>query len=136
VQALDENFMIVRRSANLALSHDLQGFHLYGTDMCLIADVLGRSLYVIDFHLRHKSGGVLDKSFFEIRERLIRKYRVAFRSRWVTTPCTSQFISGVPLLGRLLNNAIGNRVAALLGRNVARLKKTLLRYVLRLGRRD
>ena len=50
VHTLDENFIVVRRAANLSLSHDLDGFHLYGTDLCLIADVLGGNRYVIDFH--------------------------------------------------------------------------------------
>ena len=107
VHSLDENFIIVRRSANLALSRDLEGFHFYGTDICLIADVLGHSCYVIDFHLRHKSAGVMDKRFFSVRKRLIRKYQRAFRSRWSTNTCTTIFISGLPLLGNLLSGSIG-----------------------------
>jgi hypothetical protein len=62
VTALDENFIVIRRQANLALSHDLSGFHFYGADLCMIADFLGRSAYVIDFHLRHKSAGTTDAS--------------------------------------------------------------------------
>ena len=33
---LDENFMVARRDANLALSGDLGGYYLYGTDLVLI----------------------------------------------------------------------------------------------------
>ena len=106
VRSLDENFVIIRRSANLALSGDLEGFHFYGTDICLIADVLGYSCYVIDFHLCHKGAGVLNEHFFSTRKHLIRKYQRAFRSRWVTTTCTTLFISGLPLLGALLSGTI------------------------------
>jgi hypothetical protein len=110
VQSLDENFIVVRRSANLALSHDLKGFHLYGADLCIMADILGRSCYVIDFHLLHKSGGVIDKSFSEVRERLICKYRRAFRSRWIQATCTRLFVSGNPILGSL-RSTVATRIA-------------------------
>ena len=49
VHTVDENFIVVRRATNLSLSHDLDGFHLYGTDLCVIADILGGNCYVIDF---------------------------------------------------------------------------------------
>lgn len=106
VGSLDENFLIVRRSTNLSLSSDLNGYHFYGTDICLIADVLGNSCYVIDFHLQHKGAGVLDNQFFATRKNLIHKYQRAFRSRWITTTCTTIFISGLPVLGPLLSNTI------------------------------
>src|ERR1700744_5719898 len=35
VGTVDENFMVIKKSANLALSHNLSGFHLYGPDICL-----------------------------------------------------------------------------------------------------
>lgn len=82
VMSLDENFIVVRRAANLALSRDLSGFHWYGSDLCLIADVLGWNAYVIDFHLFHKSGGYQDNAYRAIRRDLSAKYRRAFRTRW------------------------------------------------------
>jgi len=110
VHTLDENFFIVRRSTNLAFSHDLEGFHFYGADICLIADALGYNCYVIDFHLRHKSAGVMDIDFFYSRKLLIRKYRRAFRSRWIGTTTTTIYISGLPLLGQLLSSTIAIRI--------------------------
>jgi hypothetical protein len=107
VSALDENFIIARRDANLAVSHDLGGFHLYGADLCLMADVLGRSAWVIDFHLRHKSPGSLNADFYAARRAAIAKYRRAFRSRWVRTTCTIFLVSGLPLLGRTLSTRLG-----------------------------
>ena len=88
VSSVDENFIVVRRDANLALSHDLAGFHLYGADLCIIADILGRSAYVVDFHLRHKSGGVPNRGFYQTRLALMRKYARALRPRWISTTCT------------------------------------------------
>lgn len=83
VISLDENFIVVRRSANLAVSHDLHGFHMYGTDLCLVAEILGWHAYVVDFHLSHKSAGTYDKALQDSKRRLRSKYLQAFHSRWV-----------------------------------------------------
>ena len=98
VMSLDENFIVVRRDANLALSRDLTGFHWYGSDLCLIADVLGWKAYVIDFHLLHKSTGNIKGDFDAKGKALRRKYAHAFRSRWQHVP-TSQpvYISSSPI---------------------------------------
>lgn len=98
VMSLDENFIVVRRDANLALSRDLSGFHWYGSDLCLIADILGWKAYVIDFHLLHKSTGNIKGDFDAKGKALRRKYAHAFRSRWQHVP-TSQpvYISASPI---------------------------------------
>ena len=67
VSGLDENFIVVRRDANLAVSADLKGFHLYGTDICVMAWVLGYTAYVVDFHLRHLSSGASKYEFAGLR---------------------------------------------------------------------
>jgi hypothetical protein len=126
VQSLDENFIVVRRSANLALSHNLSGFHFYGADICIIADILGWNCYVIDFHLRHNSPGTKDESFFSIRDRLIQKYRKALRSRWVGTTSSVFFITGNLFLLRLLNKQFATKIIRFAVRNLfspRRLKK-------------
>jgi hypothetical protein len=107
VLALDENFVVARRDANLPVSHDLHGFHIYAADMCILADVIGRTAYAIDFHLRHKSIGTIDTAFYAVRRDVIAKYRRAFRSRWIRTPCTIFLVSGLPLLGRFLSTKLG-----------------------------
>jgi hypothetical protein len=94
VFSLDENFMVVRRSANLCLSRDMSGYHMYGPDLCAIADVKGDHCYVIDFHLRHLSGGTLDSSFRTSADAFSRKYARAFRPRWMQTSVTAVFLSG------------------------------------------
>lgn len=106
VVSLDENFIAVRRSANLALSHDLQGFHHYGADLCIVADILGFSAWVIDFHLLHKSAGNASGQFGDSLPLVTRKWRRALRSRWITTPCTSYFVSGLPISYRGVNRLV------------------------------
>ena len=88
VFSLDENFIIIRCERRVSFSHDLRGFHFYGTDICLNADILGYSAYVINFHLLHLSGGNLDKDFFEAKKAFELKWSRAIRSRTIQTTCT------------------------------------------------
>jgi len=115
--ALDENFIVVRREANLAVSHDLSGFHFYGADLCVVADFLGRSAWVIDFHLRHNGVGKSSDraSFYQQRTDVARKYRRAFRSRWAVTTVTYFFLSGSPVLSRVLTSRAMSVPRQLLG---------------------
>lgn len=111
VRSLDENFIVVRRRANLALSRDLGGFHLYGTDLCIIADILGWTCYVVDFHLHHLSPGFREEALNQSRVAMIRKYAHALRARWVMTPCELLFLSGGPWwLSTTLSSKLGRRL--------------------------
>ncbi len=103
---VDENFILVKSEANLATSNNLNGFHMYGTDICLIADTLGFSSYIIDFNLTHKSNGNADESFYKLRKELINKYREAFRGRFMSTTITRFYISGNRLGFHLCNLGI------------------------------
>lgn len=93
VKSVDESFILVRREANLALSRDLSGFHLYGTDICIIAKILGFNSYVVNFNILHKSKGNVDQNFHDIKNDLIRKYISAFSGRYIQTTNTKFFIS-------------------------------------------
>lgn len=104
VKSLDENFIIVKRKANLALSGDLQGFHLYGTDLCTIAAVLGYNAYTIDFHLLHKSSGNVNKSFYDIKAAYISKYQKVLQGTFIQTTITNFYISGNSKLNKLMNS--------------------------------
>lgn len=106
VQTLDENFLVIRKSANLSISNDLYGFHFYGADLCLIADMLGYNAYVIDFHLYHKSGGTCNESFFAAKERLISKYQRALETKFIRTTCSPLFLSHSKLLNIFCNKKI------------------------------
>jgi hypothetical protein len=110
VQSLDENFILVRKDANLAVSADLDGFHFYGTDICVLADILGWNAYVVAFHLYHRSAGKVDESFHRLRTRVEQKYRRALRSRHVQTTMTRLYLSGHALGRALFGNAVVRRV--------------------------
>ena len=100
---VDENFMLIKNEANLTLSSDLEGFHFYGTDICLIADFLGYTAYIIDFKIIHKSDGKADELFFKLRKKLIKKYNNVLRPRFVGTTFTRFYISGNKLTSFLGN---------------------------------
>ena len=97
VSALDENFLIIKRTAMLAASSNLSGFHLYATDLCLNAELRGFTSYAIDFNLTHKSYGNADQSFRQSRRNLLRKYNHFFRNRWIQTPSAVFLLSGSKL---------------------------------------
>lgn len=87
VRSLDENFIVAKRSANLCVSHDLRGYHFYGTDLCQVAGFLGRTAWVVDFHLLHKSTGKIDATFDESYRAICRKYRTALPDGYIQTTC-------------------------------------------------
>jgi hypothetical protein len=100
VVTVDENFMVARRVANLAVSGDMNGFHMYGTDLALVAERLGYGTYVVDFHLIHHGKGTLDENFFRLRRELQVKLARLSRWRWVVTTCTQFAVVGMHLLDR------------------------------------
>lgn len=106
VKSLDENFLLIKNEANLTLSHDLKGFHMYGTDLCTIASFLGWNAYVIDFHLYHKSGGNCNESFILAKKSFIDKYSKLLSTLYIRTTCTPMIITVSPFLNRLLNRKI------------------------------
>lgn len=111
VTSVDENFIVVKKSANLALSHNLNGFHFYGTDLCLIAELLGYNAYVIDFKLTHKSVGNPDKSYDEMLQSLVNKYRHFIRSRRIVTTIADFYLSASTLQSRLAETKWGKKIA-------------------------
>ncbi|MEE1884301.1 hypothetical protein [Pedobacter flavus] len=96
VNSLDENFLVIKNSALLKVSNDLSGFHFYGTDLTLQAQLNGFSAYVIPFNLMHKSKGNKNEEYYIIKKRLIKKYNQFFRARWIQTNTTEFYLSGSP----------------------------------------
>lgn len=97
VSALDENFLIVRRAARVGFSADLEGFHFYGADICLAADMMGRSSYVVDFHLEHLSAGRKNATFSTSQADFRAKWCRVLSPRWLQTTCALLHLSGDPL---------------------------------------
>lgn len=94
VMSLDENFIVVKRRARFGFSEDLSGFHFYGADLCLNADIAGWHAYVIDFHLLHLSGGSKGPAFYDCEARFRAKWSNALRARWMQTTCALVHLSG------------------------------------------
>ena len=113
VNSLDEDFIIVKKSAGLSVSNDLSGYHMYGTDLCMIAKMLGYSAYVVDFHLWHLGGAStkapvtkgahVTSSFDVAKNNLISKYQRAFSPRFMQTTCTLFYVSSSKLKNFLFN---------------------------------
>ena len=94
VVSLDENFIVVRRATRLGFSNDLAGFHFYGADISLMADIAGYGAYVVDFHLDHLSGGSTGPSFTEMEDAFRAKWSRALRPRWIQTTCSLVRVTG------------------------------------------
>lgn len=103
VYCVDENFMLIKKEANLSVSNDINGFHLYGSDLSLIASILGYTTYVIDFHLYHKSAGTCGTNFYSVKEQMIQSYAKKLRFRALRTPCTMMFLSPFRWLNSICN---------------------------------
>lgn len=118
VASLDENFIVVRRAARIGFSHDLSGFHFYGTDICLHAAQMGASAYVIDFHLEHLSPGRKSEDFYAMEKAFLAKWDKALASRWIQTTCALLHVSGASagqIAGRLATKPLAKIVKKLPG---------------------
>ena len=104
VVSVDEHFILVKKEANLSLSSNLNGFHLYGTDLCVLSNILGFNNYVIDFNLIHKSKGNVSKDFYLIKKMLILKYGESFKGRYIQTTCTYFYLSNSKLKSQLFES--------------------------------
>ena len=105
VYSLDENLLIVKKRANLAVCNDINGFHFYGTDICIMADMLGFNSYVVPFMVKHLSMGNLD-SLEKFKPKFIAKYGEKFRSRFIQTSCTKFYLSNSKIKNKFFNSAI------------------------------
>jgi len=102
VTSLDENFLLIKSSTQLTLSADINSFHFYGTDLCIIADFLGYTCYVIDFLLEHLSSGNLQQ-MNKHTPAFIEAYGRKLRERFIQTTCTKFILSDSVSRNRLYN---------------------------------
>jgi len=102
VNSLDENFLVINRAANITISHDLHGFHLYGTDLCIIANFLGYHCYVIPFMVMHYSKGNL-KSLAAHKKEFVETYGKKLSAGYIQTTCTRFYLSNRVWKNKLFN---------------------------------
>ena len=117
VMALDENLLIVRKDTRVGFSGNLTGFHMYGGDICLVADIMGYGSYVIDFHVRHLGAGTTGPSFARSIADFTSKWQHALRHRTFQTTCARVELStGVVPKANAAFKAIGRKVRRALRR--------------------
>lgn len=88
VQSLDEVFLSLRRDGSLRFDEALGGFHFYGADLCLQARTQGLRCYAVDAPVEHLSAGQSDELFYEVAERLRKKWlTIAHSPRVIETTC-------------------------------------------------
>ena len=95
VESLDECFLVTRQSHPIFASYDLHGFHYYGVDQVLQAELAGGTAYAIDFHLRHDGEAKRGKPFRDLRRAFSEKYSRIYPGREIY--CTTgpvQFAGG------------------------------------------
>jgi hypothetical protein len=109
--SLDENFIVVRADANLALSRDLNGYHLYGAELCIVGAQLGHQAYIVDFFLRHWGEGRMDATFYIIRQAMLEKYGQVPVLRIMKTMCTEMIFTPWRVLTRLANTYWGLKIS-------------------------
>lgn len=94
VTSLDECFLVVRSQTGTRFSINISGFHLYGTDVCLITEMLGWRAYAIDFHLRHLGEGSVRQDYFDALNSFRQKWSKQLRDRNFRTTAKSIYVSG------------------------------------------
>lgn len=92
--SLDECFLVINPQTGLRFSRDIEGFHMYGTDICLMADVMGFQAWVVDFHICHNGEGLMGPSFDAALQSFQRKWSNVLQDRFVWTTATRVFLSG------------------------------------------
>jgi hypothetical protein len=105
VNSLDENFIVIKKDRNLSVTEEMKGFHLYGTDLCLVADSLGYTSYVIPFMATHLSLGNLEG----LEEHVAEYLKVAgkkYKSRFIQTSCTKFYLSNTDYKNKLYNSKL------------------------------
>jgi hypothetical protein len=103
VFSLDENLLIIKTEKQLSISDDIKTFHFYGTDLCIIADFLGYTCYVIPFLVQHLSKGNLADMNVK-KPNFIEGYGKKLRSRFIQTTCTKFYFSNSKNKNNFYNN--------------------------------
>ncbi|MDC0738852.1 hypothetical protein N6L24_11235 [Cognatishimia sp. SS12] len=92
VVSLDENFLVLARNRMVFPSLDLDGFHLFATDLCQQARAAGGTAYVLPFHLTHHSGGAGSTAYDQSRAAFEGKYAALRLDGRLRTPASTLYI--------------------------------------------
>lgn len=82
VESLDENFLVFNMSNRPSVSHDLDSFHLYGTDAVQIAKLRGLKSYVIEYQVDHFGLAKVDDTFLKTVRKIEEKF--SFKNLYFT----------------------------------------------------
>jgi hypothetical protein len=101
IRVLDEIVLILRKSSGLRFDDALPHFHLYGTDICLRAEGVGRENYVIPAFCIHNThqGLVLPDEFYQCCNHIRRVWKDSLP---IQTPCIRVTRSNLPVYSRRL----------------------------------
>jgi len=105
VITLDENLLIIKRSANLRCSSNIGGFHLYASDLCLYALMHYKTAYVIDFRLTHLGQGNINENFYAVQRKFQSRWNPHFLTAFIQTPCTTFALTRYGGIRRWLDTA-------------------------------
>jgi hypothetical protein len=97
VDSLDECLLVIKKGVGINVSDELNGYHFYGSDLCVNARQKGLSCYVIDFPITHFSTGNINGSFFEAREEFEKHLQKKRLNQFITTTCTVLYGGSNPL---------------------------------------
>ena len=90
VFTLDECLIATTKEALQKISFDTKvcdGWHLYGADLCMQAQLKSMAVMVLPMSLWHKSAGKIDSSYFDCMKILSKKYEKNFKV--INTCCTA-----------------------------------------------
>jgi hypothetical protein len=105
VSSLDENFLVIKTCKQLAISNDVDGFHYYGSDLCIVADFLGYNSYVIPFMVQHLSKGNL-KDLYLKKPFFLKAYGKKLRPRFIQTSCDKFYLANSDKQNKFYNSSI------------------------------
>jgi glycosyltransferase involved in cell wall biosynthesis len=119
VSNLDEMLLIIRRDSQLHFDESLQGFHLYGVDICLEAETMGMNNYIIPCFAVHNSNGIkwLPFGFWRAYIYMQNKWKCRLP---IATTCTTitqgyyamlNYVFRKAILTIIRKNGAGNRVS-------------------------
>lgn len=101
IQTLDEIVLILRKSSGLQFDETLPHFHLYGTDICMRAQTIGRKNYAISAFCIHNTHHnlILAPEFYECYWHLKRTWK---KHLPIQTTCIRMTRFDVPLYKKRL----------------------------------